>query len=203
MAKTAKNKPQKIEDKIKALKEQIVANSKDAKWGKDALRQLTSLQKQLDVEAVELVVPTKEVKQSLDFGAYTLKRTPRGILFTAKGGMDVWVSARMSATWGMLNRVFELTENMPENVEAQEYAEAYKGAVAYICQSPIFASMGENMLFSMASHMLQEFNTYCVDNIDNAALHEETDDDIKANIEAENMAEFIDNAVKETKGTVI
>lgn len=186
-------KAQKIEDKIADLKAQIVANSKDAEWAKKMLVQLTSLQKQSDVEAVELVVPVREVKQAIDFGAYTLKKTPRGILFTAKGGLSTFVESRMQSVHEMLDRVFYLHDNPAEDDETKDLYNAYTDAVAYIMQTPIFASLGDKMLFDIAAHILGGFNEYCAENVNNAELREETEEDIAANVATEKMAKVIED----------
>lgn len=177
----------KIEDKIKDLKKQIVANSKDAEWAKKMLIQLTSFQKQSDTEAVELIVPVKEVKETIDFGAYTLKKTARGILFTAKGGLATFVELRMQSTYEMLDRVFYIHNNPAQDEETKELYKAYTDAVAYIMQAPIFCSLSEQTLFEVAATMLRCFNEYCTKNVDNAEIHEETEEDIKENIAFENM----------------
>lgn len=189
-------KKRKTEDKIKNLKNQIVTNSKDAEWAKKMLVRLTSLQKQSDIEAVELVVPVKEVKQTLDFESYSLKKTPRGILFTAKGGMNVWVEMRMQSVYEMLDRVFYLHDNPAEDDETKEIYQAYSDAVGYCLQSPIFCSLGEKMLFEVAATLLRGFNEYCNENIDNAALREETEEDIRKNIYFENTSKAIDEMLE-------
>lgn len=196
MAKEKKDKPLKIEEKIKKCKDEITANAKDPAWMKKQLVHLTSLQKQADVEAVELVVPCKEIKETIDFDAYTLKRTIRGILFTAKGGMSTFVELRMQSVYEMLDKVFYLYNNPPEDEETKQYADAFMNAVPYIMQAPIFASLGETMLFDIAANMLRGFNEYVTANVDNATLKDETEDDIKANIEADNMAKVLDDIAK-------
>lgn len=185
-------KAQKIEDKIKDLKQQIIANSKDAEWAKKMLVHLTSLQKQADVESVELVVPVKEVKRTLDFDAYTLKKTPRGILFTAKGGLHTFVESRMQAVHEMLDRVFYIRDNPAEDDETKNLHSAYGDAVAYCLQAPIFCSLGEKTLFDVASTLLRCFDEHCKENYENAELHEETEEDIKANADFENAGKAIE-----------
>lgn len=185
-------KAQKIENRIAELKDHIVANSKDAGWAKKMLVQLTSLQKQADVEAVELVVPVKEVTQTLDFDAYTFKKTPRGILFTAKGGLHTFVESRMQAVYEMLDRVFYMHANPAEDEDTKSLYKAYSDAVAYCLQSPIFCSLGEKVLFDVATTLLRCFNEHCEENYENAVLHEETEEDIKANTDFEQAGEAIE-----------
>lgn len=187
-----KNPTKTNEDKIQNLKQQIIANSKDAAWAKNMLLELMALQRQADVEAVELSVPVSEVKQSIDFGAYSLKKTIRGILFTAKGGMSTFVDMRMQSVYEMLDRVFEWQEQMGDDDDSREVYDAFVSAVAYVFQAPIFCSLGEGTLFDVATHILKCFNEYCEENYTNAKPHEETEEDIRDNIIEENMAAAMD-----------
>lgn len=186
-----------IEEKIQTLTKQIVANSKDAEWAKKMLAELTSLQKQADIEAVELIVPTKEVKQTIDYGAYSLKKTPRGILFTTKGGMSTFVEMRMQSVYEMLSQVFYLHDNPPEDEEAKSVYESFETAVAYLMQAPIFGSLNDKTLFSTATNLIRVFNEYCEENYNNAQHHEESEEDIRKNIVADNMASALEQMAKE------
>lgn len=185
-----------LDDKIEELKKTLVANSNDKKWAEEMLVHLISLQKQADVESVELVVPCKEVKKTLDFGSWSLKRTIRGILFEAKGGLSTFVEMRMTATYGMLNNVFDFAENPSSDPEQRQIEESYRDAVAYIMQSPIFASISEECLFGNAAEILRNFNEYTKQHIDNAKLKEETEEDIMANDALFNASEAVEEILK-------
>lgn len=197
MTKEKKDKPLKIEEKIKKCKDEITANAKDPAWMKKQLVHLTSLQKQADVEAVEVVVPSHEVTETVDFGAFSLKRTIRGILFTAKGGMSTFVELRMQSVYEMLDNVFQLHNNPPADEEGKQNAESYIDAVAYIMQTPIFASLSAELLFDVASNLVRGFNEYVIANVDNAELKDETEADIRANIDAENIGKAMETIADE------
>lgn len=196
---TKTKKAKKVDDKIKELKDKIVSNSKDSEWGKKMLSQLTSLQKQADVEAVELIVPTKEVKDKIDFGSCMILRTIRGYLFVAKGGLSTFVDLRMVSICAMLNTIFELHTKADKTEEEQQLYDSFVSAVQYVFQTPIFASLNDVSLFSVASNILSVFNEYCTENIDKATLHEETEEDIKANIAHDNIAKVLDEAIQDMK----
>ncbi len=196
MAKTAKNKPKKIEDKIKDVKQQLIANSKDGEWAKKMLAHLTSLQKQADIETVELIVPTKDVIERIDFGSFSIARTSQGYLFEAKGGLSTFVSLRMQAVCDMIQYVFEMYNNPSDDEEQKKIADSYMAAVGYIMQTPIFASLNEMALYDIAANILRAFNEYVANNVNNAELKEETEEDIKANIEAENIAKAVEMIVE-------
>lgn len=176
-----KNKPQKLEEKIKAAKDLIVANSKDGARAKKLVASLTSLQKQADIEAVELIVPTKEVVDEIKEDTYSYKRTPRGILFQTKSGLNVFVENRLIRTHGMLNQLFEIKNNPPKDDEMKGALEAFAGATTYLMQAPIFGSLSEKILFEVAAKIIEQFNEFTAEFVDNAELNEETEQDIQKN----------------------
>lgn len=193
MANQKKKKPT-IDEQIKDLKSQIVANSKDAEWTKKMLAKLTSLQRGALVEPVELIVPQKEVQETIDMGSCKISRTIRGYLLEAKGGMFTFVNNRMASVCAMLNTLFEL--NKPEKVQSEEDKElfdSFSSAVLYVFQGLIFSSLKDEMLFGIATDILTRFNAYCQENVDNAELHEETAEDIEKNIAFENMGQAMQN----------
>lgn len=187
-----KKKAKKFEDKIDDLKSKIVANSKDMVWAKDMLTQLTSLQKQADIEAVELIVPVKEVSQTIDFDSYTFKKTPRGILFTLKGGLYTFVESRMRSVYEMLDNVFYMHENHVDGEVDKQIYDAYVSATATVMQAALFSSFDEKTLYETAAGIFERFNALAEENVDNAELHEETEEDIKANIAFENAGKAIE-----------
>lgn len=181
-----------IKDKIKEIKNRIISNSKDAEWANKMLLELVSLQKQEDVEPVELIVPTKEVRETLDFGAVKIMRTIRGYLVQCKGGMATFVELRMSAVCAMINTLFEL-HGKERNEEDENIYEAFREAVLYIFQAPIFASLSDELLFGIATDILRRFKEYSEPKQE--IPHEETEEDIKENIEVENTAKAIEQMV--------
>lgn len=165
---------------------QLLSNAKDAKWAEQLIRDILSLQRQLDVEAVELAVPTKEVKATFDGGAYVVSKTIRGILFAAKGGMSTFVDMRMSSLYTMLDIVY-----FGEGVYATPDDEGiWREAVATIMQAPIFASLGDKALFDIATFIVKSFKENAEQYLESPA-HEETQEDIEANIVYENAAEAL------------
>lgn len=197
-----KNKTKKLEDKIKEAKNLIIANSKDAARTKKLLTTLTSLQKQADVEAVELIVPTKEVLDEIKEDTYSYKRTPRGILFQTKSGLNVFVENRIVRTHGMLAQLFELRYNPPQDEEMAQVSDAFYGAVTYLMQAPIFASLSEEILFETATNLISNFNNFVKQNIDDAELKPETEQDINDNNTLRNALEAIENIEKDADSII-
>lgn len=73
---------QQLQEKLKAVKAKIVANSKDAHFAESLIDELVSLQKQADIEPVELIVPCAEVERKHQIDDVTsLTKTLRGYLY--------------------------------------------------------------------------------------------------------------------------
>lgn len=151
-----------------------------------ALDAFVSLQKQMDIEPVELIVPVKEVVGAVDFGAYKLTKTVRGYLFTVKGGLSTFVDMRLTAVYEMLDNLYRAAKG--ERIgEDKEFDEQFYSAVGYVMQAPIFASLSPLAVFGIAANILATFNDFCDGKIKDAELIEETEDVIRANIKGENF----------------
>lgn len=192
MDKNSKKKP--IAERIEELKKQIAATS-DKHQVQKLLDTLLTLQRQADIEPVELIVPVKEVKESIDFGACKISRTIRGFLFEAKGGLYTFVESRMQSIYTMLDSLFQLHNKENKTDDEKNMYNLFRDAVLYIFQAPIFASINEKMLFEISTDMLRHFNEYYDENYTNAKPHDETEEDIKANNEFENVNEAIQTLV--------
>lgn len=71
-----------LQEKLKAAKAKIISNSKDAHFASALIDELIGLQKQADVEAVELIVPCSEVEHIRQIDDVTvLIKTLRGYLY--------------------------------------------------------------------------------------------------------------------------
>lgn len=172
-----------IVERIADLKKMIVATT-DRTHVSKLLDQLLSLQRQEDVEPVELIVPTKEIRETLDFGAVKIMRTIRGYLVQCKGGMATFVEHRMSAVCAMINTLVELYSK-ERNEEEESIYEAFREAVLYIFQAPIFASLSDELLFGIANDLLHRFSEYA--ELKQEITHEETEEDIMKNDETGQM----------------
>lgn len=183
---------ERIAEKLTALKDSLIADAEDtAKMGGD-LERLLSLQKQLDVEPVELIVPCAEVTATLDFGAYVIKKTAHGFLFSTRGGLSVFVGYNVRSVADMLQAVFD----MQESGEVSDYdKDLYVSAVAYAMQAPLFASMRPESLYAISAAILGEFNDYS----SNIVEHEETEADVKENIAFNDATEAVERITEEVK----
>lgn len=178
----------KTEDLIKDLTNQIISNSKDAKWAKDMLSQLKGLY-QMD----KLIdVPLKDVTDKLDFGANVLYKVRDGYVWECKGGMSTHVTVRMSRVCVMLNTIFELHAKEDKTDDEQTSFDAFVDAVSYMFQAPIFSSLDERALFQNATSILSTFQEFCNENYTNAEAVEESEQDLLDNAEFEQQSKALE-----------
>lgn len=185
-------KPTNKKEKFDTLRQQIIANSKDAKWAENQIGLLLSIQKDLLHEPTELIVPVKEVKESLDFGSCKISRTIRGYLFEAKGGMHTFVDNRMTSVCDMLQAIFDLHDKEDKTDDENIIYQNARDAILYVFQSPIFASLDERSLFDIAAAILRTFNDYAQECYTDAKPVDETEEDIRDNITFEQAGKAIE-----------
>jgi hypothetical protein len=191
--------PKKQTDKLSEVVNLIIANSKDAKYGEKLARRVIDIQKQLDNKAVEIHVPISTITDEIDFDSTKIQRCAQGFLFTAKGGLQTLVSWRMNAVCEMIDAIFKFRDQPTEDKEELSFRELYTAAIQYVFQAPLFSSLGQQALFEIATKILETFRTNAEEKIDSATPSEETEEDVKANIEAEREEEFLNNMVKEAE----
>lgn len=179
----------KIKDRIKEVKTRIITESKDAHHAEALIAELLQLHKKQEAMNKLVDVPVAEINEELDFGAWSLHRTPKGILFSAKGGMHTFVEMGMSSVYMMLRNVFEIHG---DKEKYKDICENYTNAVAYVFQCPIFSSLEQPALFGIATYILKTFNEYCETNFTNAEEAEYTEEDIKLDIEQDKLTEAIE-----------
>jgi hypothetical protein len=179
---TAVKTPQ---EKLKEAENLLLTNSKDDKFAKQLIKQIKSLQKEIDLSSVELIVPVKSITDEIDYGAVKIQRCAQGFLFTAKGGLQTLVSWRMKRVCRFLDQLFIFKEKAAENEEEARLRGLYAAALQYVYQAPLFASASEESLMDIATCIVDTYGKFCRENIDNAEEHEETEEDVKENIELE------------------
>lgn len=138
------------------------------------------------------MVTTSSVTDEIDFGATKIQRTAQGFLFTAKGGIQTLIGWRMQSVCNMIQPLFDFRNTPTDDEEEKKFREIYQSAVLYILQSPIFASLSQGLMYDIATTMLRGFNEIAAEKVDNAEPTEETEADIKEEIEDENASRFID-----------
>lgn len=176
------------EEEIKEAETLIVNNSKDARFAKGLIQKLRGLYQMNKL----IDVPLKDVTDNLDFGANVLYKVRDGYVWECKGGMTTHVSVRMSRVCAMLNTIFELHNKEDKTEEEQSLYDSFSTAAAYIFQCPIFSSLDERALFQNATAILNAYTEFCTDNFTNAEAVDETEEDIKENIQDEQMANALE-----------
>lgn len=187
-------------ERIESLKNQIATNSKDNGWAKRMLDELLSLQRQEDVEPMELCVPVAEVKDTADADSFKVIKTIRGYLFQTRGGaLSTFVEAKYGTVCSMLDTLM----NLVKSKEHEEYEQYYIDCISYVMQAPIFAAMGLSLpiygkpaehdsLFNIGTTILKEFGRFSKKHFTDAEPSAETEEDIKNNMVAENAADAIE-----------
>lgn len=100
---------QQLQEKLKEVKAKIKANSKDAHFADALIEELVSLQKQADIEPVELIVPTAEVEHTRQIDdVTTLVKTVRGFLYKHGNTSYVWVPFGLNTLYSTMCEVDEL-----------------------------------------------------------------------------------------------
>lgn len=150
-----KKKVADIGAKIKEVKSQIKANSKDAHFADALIKELLSLKGQSDHQPMYLCVPESEVVKTYDFESFSISNCKGGILFHAKGGYDAYVTPRMKALYEHLALIIDMKERYDELSEEDKtnYDNLFS-ATTMILQIPIFATITPKCFFGIASEAL-------------------------------------------------
>lgn len=189
-------KEKKILTKIKDVKDSILGTISDAderRIVQDKMAVLLALQAQSDVEAVELVVPTKSVVRSADFETFYIKQTTHGFLFGVKGGLSTFVDARQKTLCEMFREFLDMHEKNYANVDEgnRELCKDYFDIWCMIMQTPLFCAIDPQIAISVATTLVAEFGKFAKENVDNAKLTPETEEAVASQIDDEQQQAFI------------
>ena len=165
----------------------IVANSKDAKFAKDLTVELLSIQGQLDVEAVELIVPTKDVVETYQLDdVVQLVQTKGGFLYKFGNTFYTFVPFGFNSLFNSMADVAKLAEDK-DNEDNATVIKAFNS----IMQWPTVALYDENTFWASATSMQQILNEYCQRNIEEAKALK--DEETEKNAEAEAVSAALKN----------
>lgn len=184
---------QQLREKLKEVKAKIKANSKDAHFAEALIDELVGLQKQADIEPVELIVPTSEVEHTYQIDdVTTLTKTPKGYLYKHGNLTYIWIPFGLNTLWQTMSDLDELL-GKEERTEEED----------------IMISMVNRMLqwhtvaFTDAESLIDSANASV--NILNAAMKryedrvnpKETKEDIKANTEFAEASKAVESIANE------
>lgn len=183
--------------KINNIKGKILSTISDddeRKVVQDLIAQLLSAQAQSDVEEVELVVPTKSVRRSIDLETETIKQTTHGILYTVKGGFSVFIESRMLALTSLFKEFMDAHENNYANAKDEEertLLKTYFDAWLMLLKTPMLCTLSPALAINIAQTLCVGVTDYAKEHIDNATLNPETEEDVQKNIESANEQALI------------
>lgn len=193
-----------LDERIKTLKEQIISNGKDARWTKNMISELLSLQRQKDVEPTELCVPTEEVKEVADADSFKVIKTVRGYLFQTRSGV---LSTFVESKYGTVCSMLETLMSLVKKDKLEEYEQSYLDCISYVMQAPIFAAMGLSLpaygkpadhepLFNIGIAIIKEFNRFNDKHFIDAEVHKDTEEDVAENNAMENASDALGEITK-------
>lgn len=190
-----------LREKLTELKKQIKANAKDAHWVENALREYESLVGQLKHEPIVLDCG-KEVDEWAG-ETFRITKTTTGVLFHTYGGYSVFCTPNITSLYETLvNYVEKKDEYAKLEGEAKEIHELSLSALAYCVNLPSFVCSDEAFLFDTAGHIVKYLREKS-EQLLNAPLREETEEDLKANEEFREATlatkELVDEISKEVE----
>lgn len=184
-----------LNQKLKEAKAKIIANSKDAHFANALIDELIGLQKQADIEPVELIVPCAEVEHKYQIDdVTTLTKTAHGYLY--KHGELTYIFV----PFGM-NSLFRTMTEFDELLSRESRTEEEDITVSMInrmLQWHTVAFVDAESLIDSATASVKIINGIIARNrVDEAAP--ETEADVKANVEFKQAG----NALEEIANTPI
>lgn len=190
-----------LREKLNDLKKQIKANAKDAHWAENTLREYESLVGQLKHEPIVLDCG-KEVDEWAG-ETFRITKTTTGVLFHTYGGYSVFCTPNITSLYETLvNYVEKKDEYAKLEGEAKEIHELSLSALAYCVNLPSFVCSDEAFLYDTAGHIVKYLREMS-EQLLNAPLREETEEDLKANEEFREATlatkELVDEISKEVE----
>lgn len=146
----------------------------------------------------EIHIPCSDILETIDLGEIKLSRTNSGFLFEAKGGLQTFVHSRFIDPCEMIRGVWDVHKSLESGTfgdeETIKNAETFINAVLYSMQAPIFCSLDSAILYETMAAMLGSFRKYS----ETMLLQEgrpETEEDVKANVEFEQVSDGLQTIV--------
>lgn len=178
-----------LQQKLKEVKAKIKTNSKDAHFADALIDELVGLQKQADVEPVELIVPSSEVEHTYQIDdVTTLIKTPKGYLYKHGGLSYIWVPFGLNTLWQTMN---ELDEILGKE-ERTEEEDVTISMINRMMQWHTVAFYDAETLIDSANASVKILNDTLA-RYKERISPKETEGDIKSNVEFSNASDAIDS----------
>ena len=178
-----------LQQKLKEVKAKIKTNSKDAHFADALIDELVGLQKQADVEPVELIVPCAEVEHAYQIDdVTTLVKTPKGYLYKHGRLSYIWVPFGLNTLWQTMN---ELDEILGKE-ERTEEENTTISMINRMLQWHTVAFYDAETLIDSANASVKILNDTLARYKERIST-KETEGDIKSNVEFSNASDAIDS----------
>lgn len=183
-----------LKSKLKEVKAKIVANSKDVHFAESLIGELIGLQKQADIEPVELIVPCADVEHSRQIDNITeLVKTPKGYLYKHGNLSYVWVPFGLNTLYKTIN---ELDEILDKDERTKE-EEITVSMINRMLQWHAVAFFDAETLIDSAKASNEILNA-AIKRYENMVTPKESQEDIKANTEFVEYSKAIEDIANET-----
>lgn len=171
-----------LKERLDEVKNNLIANSKDAHWAKNAIDELLSLKGQLEHEPTLVYLPVKDVENKLEGGTFEMSIMKDGTaVYHTYGGLTVVAKPNLTSLAGTIAEYVGSQEYVATlNEEEKELFDLDLSAFGYIMSLPMFAFSNKEFTYSIASNIV-EFLRKSADELLNEELHEETQEDIEMN----------------------
>lgn len=168
-----------LKKKISELEKMLISNSKDAHWCKTALYEYKSLVGQLKHEPTLVHIPLENVAKQIQGETYSMTLCNDGTaVYHTFGGYTLIANH----TLGLAQCIAEYVNNQSETLseEELELLELDLSAFAYVMNAPLLCATDMDLKYDVATKVVQ-FLKSKTEEIMNADLKEETQDDIERN----------------------
>lgn len=184
---------QQLQEKLKEVKAKIKANSKDAHFAEALIDELVGLQKQADIEPVELIVPCAEVEQTYRIDdVTTLVKTPKGYLYKHGNLTYIWIPFGLNTLWQRIN---EFSEYLVKE-ERTEEEDIMISMVNRMLQWHTVAFLDPDSLIDSANASVNILNA-AIKRYEDRVNSKETQEDIKKNTEFAEASKAIEDIANE------
>lgn len=171
-----------LKERLEEVKNNLITNSKDAHWAKNAIDELLSLKGQIEHEPTLVYLPVKDVENKLDGGTFEMSIMKDGTaVYHTYGGLTVVAKPNLTSLAGTIAEYVGSQEYVTTlNEEEKELFDLDLSAFGYIMSLPMFAFSNKEFTYSIASNIV-EFLRKSTDELLNEELREETVEDIEMN----------------------
>lgn len=182
MKKIEEDKKKTLKERFEEVKNNILANSKDAHWAKNAIDELVSLKGQLDHEPTLVYLPLKDVERQLKGDTYEMSIMKDGTaVYHTYGGYTVVAKPNLESLAGSIAEYVgsqDIIDTFTE--EEKTNFELDLSAFCYIMSLPTFAFSDIEFRYTMASKIVEFLRTKTEELLEQE-LKEETSEDVENN----------------------